>query len=199
VPADEVTDSGYSHSLYSKLEPRLAIFERKIPYREAVLEEQHSAKHPYDVILFGLSRYGKAIAHYLQKEGLSLLAVDFNPDEVRRWRDQGHSVMYGDACDPAFIGNLPLQGVMWVVCALPQHGIGVTHEDPRLSLIEGLKQQHFAGGIAVSTQQLHDQEMLKQKGATLILLPFYDAAEQAVERMKIASSENPLFTPWSSQ
>jgi hypothetical protein len=177
----------YSHSLYAKLEPWMGAFERKKAYREEKLEQQHTAKRSYDVILFGLGRYGKAIAHYLQKDGFSLLAVDFNPDEVRRWRDQGHEAVYGDACDPGFIGSLPLTGVKWVVSAMPQHDIGVTHEDPRLSLIEGLKQQQYKGGIAVSTQQLHDQEVLKEKGASLILLPFYDAAEQAVERMKEAS------------
>jgi len=67
---------------------------------------------------------------------------------------------------------------------MPQHDIGVTHEDPRLILLEGLKQQRYSAGIAISTQHLHDQEILKEKGATLILLPFYDAAEQAVVRMK---------------
>jgi len=152
-----------------------------------VLEEQNVLKQPYDVILFGLGRYGKAIAHYLQKEGFSLLAVDFNPDEVRRWRKEGHRVMYGDASDLAFVSNLSIHGVKWVVAALPQHEIGVTHEDARIALIEGLKHQHYAGGIAVSTQQLHDRKILKEKGATLILLPFYDAAEQAVERMKALS------------
>lgn len=174
----------YSHSLYSLLAPWLGIFERSKPYREEALEEQHTWKQSYDVILFGLGRYGKAIAHYLQQEGFSLLAVDFNPDEVRRWRDQGHSVMYGDASDPAFVSDLPLHGVKWVVSAMPQHDIGVTHEDPRFSLIDGLKLQHYTGGIAISTQHLHDQQMLKEKGATLILLPFHDAAEQAVERIK---------------
>jgi hypothetical protein len=67
---------------------------------------------------------------------------------------------------------------------MPQHDIGVTHEDPRLVLIEGLKQQGYESGIAISTQLPHDQKILKEKGATLILLPFYDAAEQAVARMK---------------
>jgi Kef-type K+ transport system membrane component KefB len=177
----------YSHSLYAKLEPWLNIFERRKPYREEALEEQHIWKQPYDVILFGLGRYGKAIAHYLQKAGFNLLAVDFNPDEVRRWRNQGHMVMYGDASDPAFVSDLPLQGVKWVVSAIPQHDIGLTHEDPRLSLIEGLKQQNYTEGIAISTQQLHDQQVFKEKGATLILLPFHDAAEQAVERIKAAS------------
>ncbi len=174
----------YSHSLYAKLEPLLNIFERMKPFREEKLEQQQTSKGNYDVILFGLGRYGKAIAHYLQQEGFNLLAVDFNPDEVRRWRDMGHAAMYGDACDPAFVGGLPLKGVKWVVSAMPQHDVGVTHEDPRLSLIEGLKQQHYQGGIAISTQQLHDQEVLKEKGVNLILFPFYDAAEQAVARMR---------------
>jgi Kef-type K+ transport system membrane component KefB len=174
----------YSHRLYGRLEPWLRIFERRKPYREEMLEQQNIAKQTYDVILFGLGRYGKAIAHYLRQEGFSLLAIDFNPDEVRRWRDQGHAVMYGDACDPAFIGSLPLEGVRWVVSAMPQHDIGVTHEDPRLVLLEGLKQQQFEAGIAISTQQLHDHEILTEKGATLVLLPFYDAAQQAVARMK---------------
>lgn len=176
----------YSHSLYGKLERWLSVFERRKPYREELLEKQPSSQQPYDVILFGLGRYGKAIAHYLQQEGFSLLAVDFNPDEVRRWRNQGHLVMYGDASDPAFVSDLPLQGVKWVVSAMPQHDIGVTHEDPRLALIEGLQQQHYTGGIAVSTQHLHDRQILKEKGATLVLLPFHDAAEQAVERIKAA-------------
>lgn len=174
----------YSHTLYNWLEPWLDMFERKTPHREETLDEPHTSKQNVDVILFGLGRYGKAIAHYLQREGYNLLAVDFNPDEVRLWRNQGHAVMYGDASDLSFVSHLPLHGVKWVVSAMPQHGIGVTHEDPRLSLIEGLKQQHYTGGIAVSTQQLQECKFLKERGATLILLPFHDAAEQAVERMK---------------
>lgn len=174
----------YSHSLYGKLEPLLEIFERKNPYREEKQEQQSIDNQGYDIILFGLGRYGKAIAHYLQQEGYHLLAVDFNPDEVRQWRNQGHSVMYGDACDPAFVGDLPLAGVQWVISAMPQHDVGITHEDPRVSLINGLKQQHYKGGIAVSTQHTYDQKFLKEKGATLILFPFFDAAEQAVAKIK---------------
>jgi Kef-type K+ transport system membrane component KefB len=182
----------YSHKLYGKLEPWLTIFERKKPYREEALEDKNGWDQPYDVILFGLGRYGKAIAYYLEKEGFNLLAVDFNPDEVRRWRNQGHRVMYGDASDPAFVSDLSLKGVKWVVAAMPQHDIGITHEDPRLFLIEGLKQQDYSGGIAVSTQHLDDQQTLKEKGATLIFLPFHDAAEKAVERIKATSLDSEM-------
>lgn len=174
----------YSHNLYNIIAPWLSIFERNHPYREVVDEKQDSLNKPYDVVLFGLGRYGKAIAHYLQKEGLRLLAVDFNPEEIRHWRNQGHAAIYGDASDSAFLSELPLDGVSWVVSAMPQHEIGITHEDPRLALIDSLKQRDFKGGIAISTQQIHDQKLLSDRGATLVLLPFYEAAEKAVERLK---------------
>ncbi len=174
----------YSHALYNRLEPWLHIFERRRPYREDSLADKRTLKKHYDVILFGLGRYGQAIASCLQRDGFHLLAVDFNPDEVRRWRAQGHAALYGDASNPAFVSDLPLQGVRWVVSAMPQHAIGVTHEDPRLSLIEELKRQNYSGGIAISTRQMEDREILEAKGANLVLLPFRDAAEQAVERMR---------------
>jgi len=134
--------------------------------------------------LFGLGRYGASISEHLNKEGLSILAVDFNPDEVKRLRSKGFDVIYGDACDQEFIGGLPLLGVKWVVSAMPQHDLGVTHEDPRMVLIDGLKIQGYTGKIAVSSQHTHDVNILKDKGADLVLLPFYDAADRAVERMK---------------
>lgn len=177
----------YSHGLYGRLEPLLGVFERKNPFREQALDREPSAGDGHDVILFGLGRYGKAIAHYLKQEGYSILAVDFNPDEVRLWKEEGNDAIYGDACDPAFVGHLPLKGVKWVVSAMPQHDIGITHQDPRLCLIEGLKDQQYDGGIVISTQRLKDRESLKAAGATMILSPFYDAAERAVYRIKEAS------------
>jgi hypothetical protein len=137
----------YSHTLYRLLEPLLDIFERKVPMREEA-EDQRSMEHKsYDVILFGLGRYGSAIAEHLRKDNLKLLAVDFNPDEVRNWRALGFDAVYGDACDHEFIGHLPLKSVKWVVSAMPQHDLGLTHEDPRLVLIDGLKRQSLGDQI----------------------------------------------------
>jgi Kef-type K+ transport system membrane component KefB len=174
----------YSNTLYGKLAPMLGIFERNTPYREQAFADQTVADKGYDVILFGLGRYGKAIAHYLQQENFNLLAVDFNSNTVRRWRQSGGAAIYGDACDPAFIAGLPLKQVQWVVSAMPQHDIGFTHEDPRLTLIDGLKHRLYQGGIAISTQRIEEQDILIKRGASLILLPFHDAAEQAVCRIK---------------
>jgi len=177
----------YSRTLYRWLEPLLGIFERAVPVREEAEAKRKKEHTTYDVILFGLGRYGSAIAEHLRKDNLNLLAVDFNPDEVRNWRAKGYDTMYGDAFDHEFIANLPLGSVKWVVSAMPQHDVGLTHEDPRLVLIDGLKREKYTGKIAVSTQHAHEKALLKAKGAHLVFLPFHDAADRAVELIRGAS------------
>jgi len=178
----------YSHKLSRLLEPALDIFERQRPYREEEDNRQLLASKAYDVILFGLGRYGAAIADRLIQRGHTVLGVDFNPDEVRHWRSHGHDAMYGDACDPEFISALPLSGVQWVVAAMPQHDLGLMHEDPRFVLMSGLKEQKYSGKVAVAAHHPQDVSTLKSKGASLVFLPFHDAAVQAVDRM---TGENP--------
>ncbi|WP_133127777.1 cation:proton antiporter [Legionella nagasakiensis] len=169
----------YSQSLYRWLEPVLNIFERKFPYREeSDVQQQLVGKH-YEIVLFGLGRYGQAIAEHLLRNNFKLLAIDFNPDEVNNWLKRGQHAMYGDACDIEFIGSLPLKDVKWVVCAIPQRAPGLTHDDPRMMLVKGLKAHHYQGKIAVSTQHTNQVESLKALGVDMVFLPFFDAASRA--------------------
>lgn len=177
----------YSHILYRWLEPLLSLFERKVPFREETKEQRSIEKKTYDVILFGLGRYGSAIMENLWNEKFRVLAIDFDPEVVRHWRAAGYDVMYGDACDQEFVATLPVKGAKWVVSAMSQHDLGLTHEDPRLVLIDSLKTQKYKGKIAISTQQAHKIPELQSKGVDLVFLPFHDAADRAVERMKEAS------------
>ncbi|WP_058501361.1 NAD-binding protein [Legionella israelensis] len=68
-----------------------------------------------------MCRYGQAIAEHLLLNNFKVLAIDFNPDEVNSWRRQGHSAIYGDACDIEFMASLPLKKTQWAICAIPQH------------------------------------------------------------------------------
>lgn len=179
----------YSQSLYRRLEPLLGIFERSQPFREPDVAEEVSRDGRREVILFGMGRYGGAIAVKLRERGLAVLGVDFNPDEVRRWRRNGFHVVYGDASDPAFLDGLPLAGVEWVVSAMPQHDLGLTHEDPRLVLLDAMRERGFAGRVAVSTHFDPEIEVLEARGAGVVLRPFADAAERAVERLLSGDGE----------
>jgi hypothetical protein len=77
--------------------------------------------------------------------------------------------------------------VVLFVAGLLKYDFGLTHEDPRFILIDGLKREKYKGMIAVSTQHSHDINALQTKGADLVFLPFHDAAGRTVERIRMTS------------
>jgi len=167
----------WSHQLYGMVEPLLAPFERT----GAGGEEdgwRPRAGNP-DAIVFGLGRYGLAIAEELGEAGLTVLGVDFDPDAVRQARARGIPVMFGDATDPEFVAHLPLDGVRWAVSAVPEHDTGITHDDPRRSLMRALADAGYAGRIAVAVHSEAGRQRLEKAGADLVLMPYRDAAARA--------------------
>ena len=174
----------YSHQLYRVFERWLWPFERKIPERELALEEDEG-KARYDVILFGLGRYGWSIGRVLDERGVTELGVDFDPEAVSRWRKAGRAGIYGDAEDPEFVATLPLETASWVVIATPPVRRGVVHDDARTTLIDNLKKSAFKGKIAVRCHDGADIQHFKAAGADVVLLPFSDAADYAVNLLGI--------------
>ena len=167
----------YSHRLYALAEPLLGIFERK---HAAQLEDAATPTGPrYDAVVFGLGRYGLAIAGELRAAGLNVLGVDFDPDALKHARQSGHEVLFGDASDPEFVGHLPWSGVRWAISAVPEHGLGVTHEDPRISLLTTLYEQKYAGRVAVAAHSDAVAKQIAEAGADVVLRPYDDAAAYA--------------------
>lgn len=173
----------YSHTLYQKLEPVLGVFERRHAHREEQFNNIEE-NAPFEVILFGVGRYGTAIAEGLHACGRRVLLVDFDPANVRRWRRKGWPVQYGDACDQEFLASLPLQRCRWVISAMPRHEAGLAQDDPRLLLLNGLRTEKYPGKVAIATQLPHEVIELERRGVDLVLLPFLDAAHRAVERLE---------------
>ncbi len=172
----------YSHHLAAWVDKPLRVFERGHPWREAAAAgEAAERSSDADVVIFGIGRFGSAIAQRLRDKGLKVLGVDFDPEAVRAARQAGQEAIYGDATDPEFIASLPLDGAGWAISAIPLHPGGVTHEDHRLALIAALREQRFRGRIAVTAHATEEADALGARGADLVLLPFEDAAERAAE------------------
>ena len=172
----------YSQPLFDRLEPWLGWAERAYPYRESEDEAPHSER--YDVVIFGVGRYGRDIARVLIANGARVLGVDFDPEALERWRKRGHDGLYGDALDPEFAEILPLAGVSWLVIATPPPaGPSVVHGDNRIVLMEAVRARGFRGRIAVRSHDIEDARRLQHAGADLVLRPFADAAERAAERL----------------
>lgn len=165
----------YSHILYERLSPWLDVFERKRAYREESLDLALDERG-VDVILFGLGRFGSMIAQELRKRGHQVLGVDFDPELVRKQDVEGFEIRYGDADDPEFVISLPLEKAPWVLSSLRETPIN-------LGLLHGLKKYGYKGRVAVTAHTVSDAKHLEQSGADRVLLPYSDAATEAVDAL----------------
>lgn len=168
----------YSHPIYERIAPLLAVFERREPVRERA-SEPVGVDAGTEIVLFGLGRYGSNIAHALREVGVRVRGVDFDPTMVAAWRRQGLDARYGDASDPEFLAHVAEARPAWIVCTVPDLDVSRT-------LVRALREDGFAGGVAATAHAHADAERLRQAGFDLVMLPFVDAAERAAATLRDA-------------
>jgi len=125
-------------------------------------------------ILFGLGRFGSGIASELQQRGHRVIGVDFDPVLARQQGGNSYIVRYGDAEDPEFLTSLPLGQVNWVLSSIREMPVN-------LALLHGLHEYSYKGKVAVTVHSTSNAEELKQAGADQVLIPYADAATEAVD------------------
>jgi Kef-type K+ transport system membrane component KefB len=169
----------YSHPLYERLAPWLQWFERRSPHREMAVENNDDRRAEADIVVFGMGRYGGHLLQRLRSEGVSTLGVDFDPEAVRDWHEQGIPMRFGDAQDPDFLESLPLKGARWVVSTLPE-------ADANRALLHALRASGYTGQVAVAVRDGYQAEVLTDAGIDRIFNLFDDAAEQAARHISEA-------------
>jgi Kef-type K+ transport system membrane component KefB len=168
----------YSHQLYAFFEPFISVFERKNTPREQT--SAHEGEH-YSVIIFGLGRLGTAIALQLKSKGVTVLGVDFNPSAIKEWQALGLDATYGDVTDAEFVSDLPLSYAKWILSSIPKHHTGLTLEDTKKTIIQLTRSAGFIGKLATVSQSKKETAEFEKLGVDLVLEPFQDASERAVE------------------
>jgi Kef-type K+ transport system membrane component KefB/Trk K+ transport system NAD-binding subunit len=158
--------------IYTRLATVLGIFERRRVTRES--DSTAAVPMDTDVILFGLGRYGSGIARHLRLRNRRVIGVDFDPEALDRWRIEKLPVVYGDVADPELLEHLPLDRAKWVVSTTPD-------AETNQALLRQLQHRGFKGRIAVACRTAEDADRLRLNGADVLLRPFADAAEQAVD------------------
>lgn len=159
-----------SHALYERVAPALDLFEKPMTQDG----DAATGEGGYEVVLFGLGRFGSRIVESMQTRGVRLLGADFDPQVLQDWSARGLPVHYADATDPEFGEALPLRDARWVVCAAPELNANLT-------VLRTLREHGYGGRIAVTSHGPMHVRRLREAGADLVLQPFSDAAEQAAD------------------
>jgi hypothetical protein len=154
-----------SQALFRRLSPYLRIFERSRPQAGIPPAEGPNPQ----VIVLGLGRFGSAVMEELLDADVRVLAVDFDPQMLRRWQERGVPVRYGDAEDPELPDSFPLRHTRWIVSTVRQSEAHRT-APPR----PGAPRLHRS----CRGHRRHPEQAaeLKRAGADHVLVPFTYAA-----------------------
>jgi FlaA1/EpsC-like NDP-sugar epimerase len=158
--------------LYTRFAAWLSFFERRSPFRELEVERTRREDTAPEIIVFGAGRFGRRLIEQLTRRRLRVLAVDFDPENVRALRNRRLQVRFGDAEDPQFAATLPLTHVRWVVSTLPEH-------DANRTLVQALRAHKFAGKVAVVMRGSDEEPAWEGRGVDRIFRLYEDAADYA--------------------
>lgn len=162
----------YSGPIFKRISPLLTVFEKKHPTRK----EDSPEEEEIDYIVIGSGRLGSNLIKNILAKGQSLLVVDFDPNVVAKWQNEGVRAEYGDADDPELPAMLPLKNTRQIIST-------ATNTDTNQRLLKFLKENKYEGKITIVAHSDEEEECFKKEGAHNILRPFKNAAEVIIENL----------------
>jgi Kef-type K+ transport system membrane component KefB len=166
-----------SPRVFHMLEPALRRFERTAGAIQKEAGVVEAPIPPSEVIVFGVGRIGKVIVDSLRYSEISYVAFDFDPVLVARLRRRDPRIFLADAEDPDFLAEIPVDEAR-LVCATFRNLEGSR------ALVRALRQRGYKGRVVVSADDDTEAEVLKSSGADIVLVPYVDAAERALQEIE---------------
>ncbi len=155
----------YSDSLYSLLEPRLRLFERKKtkPIRDH--------KTTVDAVIFGFKKGGHEYINVFRQLEKKFLLVDHDPDVIDDAEKHGIPYIYGDATDLQLLEEINLEDVKFVVAVITDHATNIF-------LLQHLHQHNPKCIIICHADSVSEAIELYGLGASFVILPHYIGNEK---------------------
>ncbi|NTU89218.1 MAG: hypothetical protein HGA54_04825 [Actinobacteria bacterium] len=161
----------YAGRIYRRIARWLHVFQQPVLSHEDMRGVPLSAP---DVIIFGMGRYGSKIALGLAENGYRVLGVDFDPRLVKREQTEFVQYKYGDVEDPELGTYIPVTNVKTIISAFQR-------VETTLSLKDTLTESGFTGEFVGTANNDEETKLLEENGIPLVLRPYDDAADQAVD------------------
>jgi Kef-type K+ transport system membrane component KefB len=153
----------FADRLFKFLHPILKHFDRHISTNESALEEKQMQNH---IVLVGAHRLGSHMLDLLKMDKKDLLILDFNPDVVHRFEQEGYTAICGDVSDP-FIQDLAnLRKANMIISTAPDL-------TDNLAILEFVKRNHKRIKLIVNAHDEDDAKKLYKLGADYVLLQHF--------------------------
>jgi Kef-type K+ transport system membrane component KefB len=159
----------YADKIYNLFSPVLKIFERK------KLKEEKEEIKTYDYFLFGCDRVGYSFLKFFEKD--KLLIIDYNPETIKKLKNEGFNVLYGDAGDVEFLETLNFLKAKIIVSTIPDF-------ESNLIILNAIKKQNNEVMFALVSHKIEDALELYKNGAHFVILPHFLGGEYAVHLIK---------------
>jgi Kef-type K+ transport system membrane component KefB len=159
----------YAEKIYNLLAPILKIFERRN------LKEEEEEIKSYDYFLFGCDRIGYSFLKFFEKD--KLLIIDYNPETIKKLKNEGFNVLYGDAGDIEFLETLNFLNAKIIISTIPDF-------ESNLIILNSIKKQNNEVIFALVSHKIEDALDLYKNGAHFVILPHFLGGEYAVHLIK---------------
>jgi monovalent cation:H+ antiporter-2, CPA2 family len=127
----------------------------------------------HHAVICGYGQVGRRIAEVLEKQNLSYLVIELDPNAIAELRAQGVPCIYGDASNPEILKHAGLDKARVLLCTIPDY---VAAE---LTVRNALKINSRLDIVARVHRDI-DGEMLKDAGVTELVLPFFEGSLEMI-------------------
>lgn len=157
----------YADKIYNFLAPYLKIFERR--KTKEISEEE---KKFYEIILFGCDRIGRNFLETFQKLNKDFVIVDYNPEILKKLKNEGYSVLYGDAEEVEFLNELNLKKARLIISTIPDY-------ETNFLILREYKKKNPEGVCLFTSYKIKDSFDFYREGADYVIMPHFLGGEYA--------------------
>ena len=161
----------YSDKLYIYTAPFLGIFEKKHAKEKRVKLES------YPVILIGGGRTSYEFIQFFQKENLTFLVIEHDPDVIEVLQQKNIPYRYGDAGDPDFLEELKINSADLVISTIPD--LETNH------IVVSVSKRNNKNPVDVTVaHRISNALELYEAGADYVILPHFLGGKYAASLLR---------------
>lgn len=147
-------------------------FARDSTVEEEMIAPGAEAMHDHAIIA-GYGRVGRELADELRRRGKAYVVVEYNPALVQELRDQGVSVVYGDAANAVVLDHAGIAEASLLAVLVPN----VVDAELATQTAHRLRPDL---DIITRISQATDLEQLRQAGASEVVQPEFEAGVEVI-------------------